>query len=86
LLDIVADPSAPALDATMLEDSDRSILAKGIANLPEQQRVVLALYYHRSLTLRQIAEVLHVTESRVSQIRSAAIRKLRESIREELVP
>ncbi len=53
-------------------------MREAIASLPEQQRTVLALYYYEELTLRQIAEVLHVTESRISQVRTAALRTLRE--------
>jgi len=51
-----------------------------IARLPEQQRRVLALYYYEELNLRQVGEVLQVSESRVSQIRSQALRRLREEI------
>jgi len=39
---------------------------------------VLALYYYEELTLLEIAEILHVTESRISQIRTQALRRLRE--------
>jgi RNA polymerase sigma factor for flagellar operon FliA len=44
---------------------------------------VLALYYYEELNLKQIAEVLHVTESRISQIRTQAIRRLRERLARE---
>jgi RNA polymerase sigma factor FliA len=53
-----------------------------IANLPDQQRRVLALYYYEELNLRQVGEVLQVSESRVSQIRSQALRRLRAEISE----
>lgn len=48
--------------------------------LPAKERTVLALYYYEELNLRQIAEVLHVTESRVSQIRTQALKRLRERL------
>jgi RNA polymerase sigma factor FliA len=48
--------------------------------LPEKERTVLAMYYYEELNLRQIAEVLHVTESRVSQIRTKALGRLRERL------
>ena len=51
-----------------------------ISQLPEQQRRVLALYYYEELNLRQVGEVLHVSESRVSQIRSQALKRLRDEI------
>jgi RNA polymerase sigma factor for flagellar operon FliA len=51
-----------------------------ISRLPEQQRKVLALYYYEELNLRQVGEVLKVSESRVSQIRSQALRRLKMEI------
>ena len=51
-----------------------------ISRLPEQQRKVLALYYYEELNLRQVGEVLQVSESRVSQIRSQALKRLREEL------
>jgi RNA polymerase sigma factor for flagellar operon FliA len=58
-------------------------LRVAIANLPPRERTVLSLYYYEELNLKEIAEVLHVTESRVSQIRSQAIRRIREHARVE---
>src|SRR5690606_1611809 len=52
-------------------------LQEAIMELDERERHVLTLYYYKDLKLREIAEVLDITESRVSQIRSAAIRRLR---------
>jgi RNA polymerase sigma factor for flagellar operon FliA len=53
-------------------------LRDAIAALPPRERTVLSLYYYEELNLREIAEVLHVTESRVSQIRTRALARLRE--------
>ncbi|MBB1125778.1 RNA polymerase sigma factor FliA [Thiospirillum jenense] len=58
-------------------DQFRTALADAIADLPEKERLVLALYYNEELNLREIGAVLEVTESRVSQIRSQAILRLR---------
>jgi RNA polymerase sigma factor for flagellar operon FliA len=55
-----------------------------ISRLPEQQRRVLALYYYEELNLRQVGEVLQVSESRVSQIRSQALRRLKTEIEASL--
>jgi len=52
-------------------------LAEALADLPERERLVLALYYDEELNLREIGAVLDVTESRVSQIRSQALHRLR---------
>jgi RNA polymerase sigma factor for flagellar operon FliA len=51
-----------------------------ISRLPDQQRRVLALYYYEELNLRQVGEVLQVSESRVSQIRSQALKRLRSEL------
>lgn len=54
----------------------QKILAKGIASLPERERLVLALYYDEELNLREVGAVLGVSESRVSQIHSQAMLRL----------
>ena len=68
-------PSNPAdlLDVTELRDT----LADAIARLPEREKIVIALYYYDGLTLREIGEVLGVTESRVSQLHTKAILRLK---------
>ena len=48
--------------------------------LKEQERTVLALYYYEELTLHEIGTILKLTESRVSQIRSKALAKLRAEL------
>lgn len=58
-------------------DDFKRALADAIAGLPERERLVMALYYDEELNLREIGEVLGVTESRVSQIHSQAILRLR---------
>ena len=59
------------------EQETVAALRTAIGLLPPKERTVLALYYYEELNLRQIAEVLHVTESRVSQIRTQALKRLR---------
>ena len=53
------------------------LLASAIAKMPEVERNVLGLYYHDELTLREIASVMNLHESRVSQLKSQAILRLR---------
>lgn len=55
----------------------RKALAESISGLPERERLVMALYYDEELNLREIGDVLGVTESRISQIHSQAILRLR---------
>ena len=59
---------------------DPRSLRDAIARLPEKERTVMALYYYEELNQRQIAEVMHVTESRVSQIRTQALKRLRSRL------
>jgi RNA polymerase sigma factor for flagellar operon FliA len=59
------------------EQSIHAALKQGIAGLTEREKTVVALYYDRELTLREIGAVLEVSESRVSQMLTAIARKLR---------
>ena len=65
----------PESEAQASELKDR--LADAIESLPERERLVIALYYYENLTLREIGEVLDVTESRVSQLHTKAVIGLR---------
>jgi RNA polymerase sigma factor for flagellar operon FliA len=80
LLDTLQDPDAPdpsqVLDATEVKDR----LADAIARLPEREKLVIALYYYENLTLREIGEVLGVTESRISQLHTKAVLRLKSRL------
>ena len=66
------------LPSTILERSElERLLAQGIDAIPEMERVVLSLYYQEELTLREIAQVVNLHESRISQLKSQAILRLR---------
>jgi RNA polymerase sigma factor FliA len=83
LMDTLIDPGAPdpaqALDLGDLKDR----IADAIAFLPEREKLVIALYYYENLTLREIGEVLGVTESRVSQLHTKAVLRLRSRMQED---
>jgi RNA polymerase sigma factor for flagellar operon FliA len=66
------------LPSTLLEKSElERLLAQGIDGIPPMERTVLGLYYHEELTLREIAQVVNLHESRISQLKSQAILRLR---------
>jgi RNA polymerase sigma factor for flagellar operon FliA len=69
------------LEGVQYEDF-RSNLAKGIAGLPERERLVLTLYYEEELNLREVGEMLGVSESRASQIHSQAMLRLQHRLKE----
>ena len=70
---------------TQLERKElRAHLAKAIEQLPERERQILALYFEEELTLAEIGQVIGVGESRVSQLRSLALARLRTLLRESL--
>jgi len=83
LLDTLQDPSAvdPAQEMDTTEMKDR--LAEAISRLPEREKLVIALYYYENLTLREIGEVLGVTESRVSQLHTKAVLRLKSRLQGE---
>ena len=58
----------------------RRVIAGSIQELPENEKKVLILYYYEDLTLREIGEVLEVTESRISQLHTKAIIRLRAKL------
>jgi RNA polymerase sigma factor for flagellar operon FliA len=80
LLDTIRDPHAvdpeEAIDTVELKDR----LAEAIESLPDRERLVVALYYYENLTLREIGEVLGVTESRVSQLHTKAVLGMRSHL------
>ena len=57
----------------------RDVLVRAIGDLPDREKTVMALYYDEDLNLREIGEVLGVTESRVCQLHSQAVARLRAS-------
>jgi RNA polymerase sigma factor for flagellar operon FliA len=77
--DLVPDNSLSPLEALTTKET-RQNLAAAIDKLPERERQVIALYYVEELTMKEIGEVLGVTESRVSQLRSQAIVRLKGNL------
>jgi RNA polymerase sigma factor for flagellar operon FliA len=80
LLDTIEDTSGPKPAEALDETELRETLADAIARLPEREKLVVTLYYYEELTLREIGEVLGVTESRVSQLHTKAVLRLKSRL------
>jgi len=77
LIDTIEDESGPDPELSLEQGEVREALAEAISDLPEREKLVVTLYYYEELTLREIGEVLGVTESRVSQLHTKAILRLK---------
>lgn len=83
LLEVCVDPGEGAV-AQLERQELREHLARAIQELPERERHIVALYYQEELTLAEIGEVIGVGESRVCQLRSQAVSRLRATLRTSL--
>jgi len=77
LIDTIEDTQGPEPQTALAQTEMREALGEAIARLPEREKLVVTLYYYEELTLREIGEVLGVTESRVSQLHTKAILRLK---------
>jgi len=80
LVDFLADPAADNIEQELAKQEMKDLIGKRIAELPEKEQLVLVLYYYEELTLKEIGEILDVTESRVCQIHTKAILRLKGKI------
>jgi RNA polymerase sigma factor for flagellar operon FliA len=77
LIDTIEDASGPDPEVSLEQTELKEALGEAIARLPEREKLVVTLYYYEELTLREIGEVLGVTESRVSQLHTKAVLRLK---------
>lgn len=75
--EMLSSSDEPEVEEQLTHEQEVAHLKEAIMGLKEQERIVLSLYYFEELKLHEIAKVLELTESRVSQIRSKALGKLR---------
>lgn len=78
--DVTANTNAPSPSQFAEMEEKKRLLVEAILSLSDQQQKVLNLYYYEELTLKEIGAVLDVTESRVCQIHSAAMKQLRKVV------
>ncbi|HPU99041.1 MAG TPA: sigma-70 family RNA polymerase sigma factor, partial [Candidatus Hydrogenedentes bacterium] len=81
-VDLVGDNATPDPLKMAQKRERQEKLVEAILKLPEQQQIVLNLYYYEELTLKEIGMVMNVTESRVCQIHSAAMKALRKVVQD----
>jgi RNA polymerase sigma factor FliA len=84
LADMIEDEDAPDALSLIEDEESKMLLLESVNNLTEQERLVVALYYYEEMTLKEIGETLHISESRVSQIHTKAILRLRGRMRKAL--
>ena len=77
LIDTIEDETGPDPEVSLEQTEVKEALAESISELPEREKLVVTLYYYEELTLREIGEVLGVTESRVSQLHTKAVLRLK---------
>ena len=79
---LVDNDGEDPLTRTRLKEIEKAV-AKAIGKLPEKDKLVISLYYWEELTMKEIGKVLGITESRVSQIHSQAVGRLRRKLVKE---
>ncbi|MFN8187462.1 MAG: RNA polymerase sigma factor WhiG [Gaiellales bacterium] len=77
LVDTIEDPHSAQPGGEIEKTELKELIGESIALLPEREKLVITLYYYEELTLREIGDVLGVTESRVSQLHTKAVLRLK---------
>jgi len=85
LVDTLRSPDQPSALMNLEREELRDLLADSLGQLSEQERLVVALYYYEELTLKEIGQVLELSESRVSQLHTKAVLGLRAKLRKRFL-
>ncbi len=78
--DIVEDVHSENPFASFKLSETKTVIAETIATLPEKERLVISLYYYEDLNMKEIGGILGITESRVCQIHTKAVLRLRAKL------
>jgi RNA polymerase sigma factor for flagellar operon FliA len=81
LFDLLADETAEDALAVLGLSEVRTVITEAISGLPDKERLVVSLYYYDELTMKEIGEVLDYTESRISQLHTKALLRLKTRLR-----
>jgi RNA polymerase sigma factor for flagellar operon FliA len=76
-----ADEGTPDPLGALLSQERVNLVSEAIARLPEREKLVVTLYYHEDMTMKEVGGVLGLTESRVSQLHSQAMLRLKGYLR-----
>jgi RNA polymerase sigma factor for flagellar operon FliA len=79
-METLESPSSMNPDVIIEKEEIKNIIVEAIKTLPEKEKRVIVLYYYEDLTLKEIGEVLEVTESRISQLHTKAVMRLRSKL------
>lgn len=85
LCELIEDDATISALERIEEEQSQVLLLEAINILSEQERLVVALYYYEEMTLKEIGETLDISESRVSQIHTKAVSRLRARMRKRLM-
>lgn len=80
VMETIESPKSLNPDVIVEREEVKNIIVQAINELPDKEKKVLILYYYEDLTLKEIGEVLQVTESRISQLHTKAIMRLRSKL------
>ena len=80
IADSIESPTTLNPDTIVEKDEIKRVIVESIGELPDKEKKVLVLYYYEDLTLKEIGQVLDVTESRVSQLHTKAVMRLRSKL------
>jgi len=80
IADSIESPSSLNPDVIIEKEVIKQVLTATLNELPEKEKQILVLYYYEDMTLKEIGKVLQVTESRVSQLHTKAILRLRSKL------
>jgi len=83
LLRFIADDQEEWPSRQLERSELKRLLAATIARMPDIEKTVLSLYYHEEMTLREIAKIVHLHESRISQLKSQAVLRLRAAMEKQ---
>lgn len=80
IVDSIESPNSMNPDTIVEKEEIKRVIVEAINELPDKEKKVLVLYYYEDLTLKEIGQVLEVTESRISQLHTKAIMRLRAKL------